>query len=148
MAKFSLFKSPLVIFCLHGKSCSSWCLGKFNLFLFYSYFFFYKSIRYMFLCNVRNIDVLDEELNLLWPGFLGMVFHMLLAFHINFINSKCCIQNTYYSRQKSQEHVTIIWDWIFRLSKIILHVCYTTFWTTTTCSKWIKLMISDCLLMF
>ena len=31
----------------------------------------------------------------LWPSFLGIVFHMLLAFHINLINSKCCIHHTY-----------------------------------------------------
>ena len=31
----------------------------------------------------------------LWPGFLGMIFHMLLAFHINLINSNCCIHHTY-----------------------------------------------------
>ena len=42
-----------------------------------------------------NAQVLDEELNLLWLGFLGMVFYMLLAFHINLINSKCYIQHTY-----------------------------------------------------
>ena len=39
-------------------------------------------------------EVLDEELNLLGLGFLGMVFYMLLAFHINLINSKCYIQHT------------------------------------------------------
>ena len=59
---------------------------------------------------IGNAQALDEELNLLWPGFLGMVFHMLLAFCINLINSKCCIQRTYYSRRKSQDHATTIWD--------------------------------------
>ena len=33
------------------------------------------------------------------------------------------------------------------LSKIILHMCYTTFKTIDMASKWIKLMIADCLLM-
>ena len=52
-----------------------------------------------------NTKVLDEKLNLLCLGFLRMVFHMPLAFHINLINSKCCIQHTYSGRQKSQDHV-------------------------------------------
>ena len=35
-------------FFLHGESCSSWCRGNFNLFLFYLYIiFFYKSKRCM-----------------------------------------------------------------------------------------------------
>ena len=42
-----------------------------------------------------NAQVLDKELNLLWLGFLGMLFDMLLAFHINLIKSRCCIQHTY-----------------------------------------------------
>ena len=42
-----------------------------------------------------NAQVLDEELNLLWLGFLGMVFYMPLAFQINLINNKCYIQYTY-----------------------------------------------------
>ena len=41
-----------------------------------------------------NAPVLNEELNLLWLGFLGMIFDMLLAFHINLIESKCYIQHT------------------------------------------------------
>ena len=32
MAKFPLFKLHLVIVFSHGKSCCSWCRGKFNLF--------------------------------------------------------------------------------------------------------------------
>ena len=79
------------------------------------YFFFIYTIFFFInlkvLCvNViaRNAHVLGEELNLLWPGFLGMVFHMLLACHIYLINSKCCIRHTYYSRQKSQDHVMVI----------------------------------------
>ena len=54
------------------------------IFFIYTIFFF---INLKVLCvNVidRNAQVLDEELNLLWPGFLGMVFHMLLAFRIKF----------------------------------------------------------------
>ena len=80
------------------------------------YFFFIYTIFFInlkVLCvNVieRNAQVLDEELNLVWPGFLGMVFHMLLAFRINFINNNCCIQHTYYSRRKSQDHVMTIWE--------------------------------------
>ena len=42
-----------------------------------------------------NAQVLDEELNLLLLGFFGMVFHMVLSFHINLINRKCCNQHTY-----------------------------------------------------
>ena len=94
------------------ESFSSWCRGKFNLFLFYLYIiFFYINLKV--LCdNVMegNTKVLDEKLNLLWPGLLKMLLHMLLAFHINSINSKCYIQHTYYSRWKSQDHVMIIWD--------------------------------------
>ena len=46
MAKFSLFKLPLVIFFFHGESCSSWSRGKFNLFLFYLYIiFFYINLK-------------------------------------------------------------------------------------------------------
>ena len=59
---------------------------------------------YIFFINLKDVcvnvvygnsQVLDEELNLLWLGFLGMVFYMLLAFHINLIESKCYIQHTY-----------------------------------------------------
>ena len=42
-----------------------------------------------------NAQVLEEELNLLLLGFFGMAFHMVLSYHINFINRKCCIQHTY-----------------------------------------------------
>ena len=42
-----------------------------------------------------NAQVLDEELNLLWLGFIGMILDMLLAFHINSIESKCYIIHTY-----------------------------------------------------
>ena len=42
-----------------------------------------------------NAQVLDEELNLLCLCFFGMVFHVVLSFHINLTNRKCCIQHTY-----------------------------------------------------
>ena len=42
-----------------------------------------------------NAHVLDEKLNLLLLGFFAMVFHIVLSFHINLINRKCCIQHTY-----------------------------------------------------
>ena len=51
MAKFSLFKLPLVSFFLHVESCSWRCRGKFNLFLFYLYIFLYKSKSFMCECN-------------------------------------------------------------------------------------------------
>ena len=73
--------------------------------------FFYINLKV--LCdNVMegNTKVLDEKLNLLWPGFPRMVFHMRIAFLINLINSKWCIQHTYYSMPKSQDHVMTIWD--------------------------------------
>ena len=61
-------------------------------------------MHYFFLINLKdvclnvlegNATILDEELNLLWLGFLGMVFDMLLTFHINLMKSKCYIQHTY-----------------------------------------------------
>ena len=84
------------------ESCSSWWFGKFNFFLFYYTFFIYINLKVLCV-NVMegNTKVLNEKLNLLWPGFLRMVFHMLLAFHIILITSKCCIQHTYYNRWKS-----------------------------------------------
>ena len=63
--------------------------------LFMHYFFF---INLKDVCvNVvwGNAQVLEEELNLLWLGFLGMVFDMLIAFHINLIKSMCYIQHPY-----------------------------------------------------
>ena len=80
------------------------------------YFFFiytFFNIYLKVLCvNVMegNAQVLHEELNLFWSGFLGMVFHMLLAFQINVTSSKCCIQHNYYTRRNSQDHVMTIWD--------------------------------------
>ena len=65
---------------------------------FYLIFILFSFINIKDICvyvMLGNAQVLDEELNLLWPGFLGMVFHMLLAFHINLINSKYCIQYTF-----------------------------------------------------
>ena len=95
MANFSLFKLPLVIFFLHGESCSSWCRGNFNLFLTYLFDFFINLKDVCVNVVYGNAQVLNEELNLLWLGFLGMVFDMLLAFHINLIESKYYTQHTY-----------------------------------------------------
>ena len=95
-------------FLFSWKSCSWWCRGKFN-FFFIHFFYIYLIV----LCvNVMegNAQVLHEELNLFWSGFLGMVFHMLLAFQINVTSSKCCIQHNYYTRRNSQDHVMTIWD--------------------------------------
>ena len=67
-----------------------------------NYFFFIYTL--FFLINLKdacvnvmqgNALVLDEELNLLLLDFFGMLFDMLLAFHINLIKSKCYIQHTY-----------------------------------------------------
>ena len=66
-----------------------------NFYLIYILFSFINIKDICVYVMLGNAQVLDEELNLLWPGFLGMVFHKLLAFHINLINSKCCIQHTY-----------------------------------------------------
>ena len=67
---------------------------------FYFIYILFSFINLKDICvyvMLGNGQVLVEELNLLWPGFLEMVFHMLLAFHINLINSKCCIQYPYAS---------------------------------------------------
>ena len=87
-------------FFLHGECCSSWCCGNFNLFMIYDlfihYFFIYINLKDICVNVVYgNAQVLDEELNLIWLGFLGMVFNTLLAFHINLIKTKCYIQHTY-----------------------------------------------------
>ena len=66
-----------------------------NFYLIYILFSFINIKDICVYVMLGNAQVLDEELNLLWPGFLGMVFHMLLAFHINLINSKYCIQYTF-----------------------------------------------------
>ena len=60
----------------------------------YTLFSFINLKDICFYVMYGNAQALDEELNLLWPGFLGMVSHILLAFHINLINSNCCIQDT------------------------------------------------------
>ena len=61
-------------------------------------FIFVLFIQDLFFINLKdvyvnvvygNAQVLDKEFNLLWVGFLGMLFDMLLAFHINLIKSKC-----------------------------------------------------------
>ena len=59
-----------------------------------------------------NTKVLDEKLNLLCLGFLRMVFHMPLAFHINLINSKCCIQHTI----AGENHKIMWWQYETRSS--------------------------------
>ena len=66
-----------------------------NFYLIYILFSFINIKDICVYVMLGNAQVLHEELNFLWPGFLGMVFHMLLAFHINLINSKCYIQHTY-----------------------------------------------------
>ena len=60
------------------------------IFFFFIYNFFFINLKVLCV-NVMegNTKVLDEKLNLLWPGFLRMVFHMLLTFHIILITSKC-----------------------------------------------------------
>ena len=69
-----------------------------------SLIYFHCINKFFFFINLKDIcvyvmygnaQVLDEELNLLWLSFLGMVFDMLVAFHINLIKSKCYIQHTY-----------------------------------------------------
>ena len=61
----------------------------------YLYFFFINLKDVCVNVVYGNAQVLDEELNLVWLGFLGMVFDRLLAFHINLIESKGYIQHTY-----------------------------------------------------
>ena len=81
------------------------------IYFYFIYTFFFINLKVLCVNAMEgNAQVLDEELNLLWPIFLGMVFHMLLVFHINLINSKYCIQHTDYSKRISQNHVMIIWD--------------------------------------
>ena len=83
-------------FFLHGESCSSWFHGNFNFFRIYLYIIFFINVKDVWVNVVyEKTQVLDEELNLLCLGFLGMVFDMLVAFHINLIKSKCYIQHTY-----------------------------------------------------
>ena len=65
------------------------------LYFIYTLFYFINLKDICAYVMLANAEVLEKELNLLWPGFLGMVFYMLLAFHINLINSKCCTQHTY-----------------------------------------------------
>ena len=97
MANFLLFKLPLVIFFFMGNLVAHDVLASL-IYFYFIYTLFFLFINLTDVCvNVmyRNVKVFDEELNLLWLGFLGMVFYMLLAFHINLINSKCYIQHTY-----------------------------------------------------
>ena len=65
------------------------------IYFYFIYILFFINIKGVCLhVMLRDAQVLDEELNFLWSGFLGMLFYMLLAFHINLINCKCCIQHT------------------------------------------------------
>ena len=57
----------------------------------YTLFFFINIKDVCVNVMYENAQVLDEELNLRWSGFLVMIFYILLAFHINLINTKCCI---------------------------------------------------------
>ena len=94
----------LIIQITLGHSFSSW--GVLQLMMSWQFYFIYDLFMhcFFFYINLKNVcvnvvkqnaKVLDKELNLLWLGFLWMVFNMLLAFHINLINRKCCIQHTY-----------------------------------------------------
>ena len=62
--------------------------------------------------------MLDEELNLLWPGFLGMVFYILIAFHINLTNSKCCTQHTYANFFTSLLTFLTLWESQWSVDKL------------------------------
>ena len=56
----------------------------------FMHFFFFINLKDVCVNVVwGNAQVLEEELNLLWLGFLGMVFDMLLAFQIKLTKSKC-----------------------------------------------------------
>ena len=97
MAKFSLFKLPLVIFCFHGNLVAHDVVASLIYYCFiYTLFYIYINLKDICVYVMQgNARVLDEELNLLLLGFLGMVFHMVLSFHINLNNCKCCLQHIY-----------------------------------------------------
>ena len=78
----------------------------------------------MCLCIVRKCSCLRQRVK---PSLAYFFWDGIPSATTNFINSKCCIQHTYYCWRKSQYHVMTIWDYIFSLSKIILHMCYTKF---------------------
>ena len=56
---------------------------------------FYKSKRYMCLCNVGKCSIFRRRVKPYFAWVFWEVFHMVLSFHINLINRKCCIQHTY-----------------------------------------------------
>lgn len=47
---------------------------------------FFKFMRNL-VARVGNAEDLDKELDLIWPGFLGMIFEMLLEFQVVLIDS-------------------------------------------------------------
>ena len=59
---------PWLFFCFHGKSCSSWCHGKFNLFMFYLY------IIIIFI-NLKDICVY-----VMWGNEWQLQFFLLIAY--------------------------------------------------------------------
>ena len=61
----------------------------------YTFFLFINLKDICVYVMYGNAQVLDEKLNLLLLGFFGLVFHMVLSFHINLINRKCCVPHTY-----------------------------------------------------
>ena len=61
----------------------------------YTLFFLYKSKRYMCLCNVGKSSSFIRRVKPSFAWFFWEVFHMVLSFHINLINKKCCIKDTY-----------------------------------------------------
>ena len=65
------------------------------IYLCFIYTFFFINLKDVCV-NVmyENAQILDEELNFLWLGFLRIVFYMPRAFHINLINNKCYIKHT------------------------------------------------------
>ena len=96
MAKFSLFKLPLVNFFFMGNLVAHDVEATLIYFCFICTLFFFINLKDVCVNVMQgNAQVLEEELNRLWLGFLGMVFDMPLAFHINLINSKCYIRHTY-----------------------------------------------------
>ena len=67
------------------------------IYFFFIYTFFFINVKVLYVNAMeRNALALDEELNLLWYGFLGMLFYMLLAFHINLIDTTCSISINFF----------------------------------------------------
>ena len=61
----------------------------------YTFFYFINLKDICVYVMQENAEDLDKELNLIWPGFLGMIFEMLLEFQVVLIDSKCCIHCSY-----------------------------------------------------